>query len=61
MTRIPHRGDGKVGTSGLLMPARHMVFGVLTLSLLQIGLATSLLVAEGIAVKLNATQAPQKI
>ena len=27
MTRIRHQGDGKVGTSGLLIPARHMAFG----------------------------------
>ena len=61
MPRIRHRGDGKFGTSGLLIPARHMAFGVSTLSLLQIGLATSLSVAEGIAGKLNATQPPQRI
>ena len=57
MTRIRHRGDGKVGTSGLLIHERHVAFGASTLSLLQIGLATSLSVAEDIGRKLSAAAA----
>ena len=45
------------GTSGLLIHKGHVAFGASTLSLLQIGLATSLLVAEDIVGKLNAAAA----
>ena len=51
------RCDGKAGTSGPLIHERHMALGASTLSFLQIGLATLLSVAEGIAGKLNAAVA----